>query len=383
MIDSENETGNIVTYEDDDNEEYGIEIKGKNVVKLNADKVLVKTPLLTTAQDLAGAINELFQGGSGETPADSDYEKWLSLPEPADNQAVFLVRAVEGYMSCSIYTGLPYDYTEQAEGWSVDWGDGTVETFPNINSSASHTYSEIGEYVVTFTNICGDNTNARVSSQRWIMGKYGDNVYIDRVIGGTENLRMSSQQYLRYLRLPPGTHFGAYFFNGCNCLKKFEFDGVIEQLYEGFFQSCYALDFSKIKFGDITEIPVSCFNYCRGMKKIPLSDCVTVGNQAFANCYSLCDVSLPNCTSIGANAFNSCYGLHAVSAPKCTSIGASAFYYNYVLNTAKFDSCTSAGNYVFSSCSGLVNLTLAADCTFGTNCFQNCYSLYPKPDGSA
>ena len=49
------------------NTDEGIEIKGKDIVKLNAPFVYLSddTPLLTSAQDLAGAINELFQGGSG------------------------------------------------------------------------------------------------------------------------------------------------------------------------------------------------------------------------------------------------------------------------------------------------------------------------------
>ena len=57
---------NYIDFIKKDNNE-GIEIKGKDMVKLNAPFVYLSddTPLLTTAQDLAGAINELFQGGSG------------------------------------------------------------------------------------------------------------------------------------------------------------------------------------------------------------------------------------------------------------------------------------------------------------------------------
>ena len=52
-------------YYDSENDKEGIEIRGKNAVLLNAPEVLLSpdTPLLTEAQDIAGAINELFQSG--------------------------------------------------------------------------------------------------------------------------------------------------------------------------------------------------------------------------------------------------------------------------------------------------------------------------------
>lgn len=60
------EAGYIDGYVSDDGK-IGLEVHGEEAVKLNAPFVYLSddTPLLTTAQDLAGAINELFQGGSG------------------------------------------------------------------------------------------------------------------------------------------------------------------------------------------------------------------------------------------------------------------------------------------------------------------------------
>ena len=51
-------------YTDEESGETGVEIYGRDVIHLNG-KVTSKTPLLTTAQDFAGAINELFQSGTG------------------------------------------------------------------------------------------------------------------------------------------------------------------------------------------------------------------------------------------------------------------------------------------------------------------------------
>lgn len=51
----------------DENDKEGMIVKGKDVVMLDAREVLLSpdTPLLTKAQDVAGAINELFSSGTG------------------------------------------------------------------------------------------------------------------------------------------------------------------------------------------------------------------------------------------------------------------------------------------------------------------------------
>ncbi len=344
MITDENMTGSIKPYEDDENAEYGVEITGRDAIKLNAEKVLVKTPLLTNAQDVAGAINELFQDGSGniDTP-DADYEKWLALPEPLDNQAVFGIYG----NSLSISTGIPwltddegnYYQNQYENGWSVDWGDGNTQIFTNQTSVASHSYNEIGEYTVTFTNICGENTRAVSSSNSLRMIKYGDNVYADRVVGGTTNNTLYAP-YLRYVRLSPDTHFSKNFFNADYALRKIEFSGVISELYPSMFAYCYALDFSNLTFGAITEIPNSCFRSCGHLEnlKIPVDSVVSVDDYAFSHCYSL--------------------------------------------RTLKLDNVTSIGDYAFSNCYSLATFSCAEGCTFGNYCFSYCNSLYPKPDGT-
>lgn len=58
------ESGYVDGYTDEESGETGVEIYGRDVIHLNG-KVTSKTPLLTTAQDFAGAINELFQSGTG------------------------------------------------------------------------------------------------------------------------------------------------------------------------------------------------------------------------------------------------------------------------------------------------------------------------------
>lgn len=61
------ESGYVDGYTDESTGDIGIEIYGRDVVLLNAPEVRLSpdTPLLTKAQDVAGAINELFQSGTG------------------------------------------------------------------------------------------------------------------------------------------------------------------------------------------------------------------------------------------------------------------------------------------------------------------------------
>lgn len=58
------ESGYVDGYTDENTGDIGVEIYGRDVIHLNG-KVTSKTPLLTAAQDFAGAINELFQSGTG------------------------------------------------------------------------------------------------------------------------------------------------------------------------------------------------------------------------------------------------------------------------------------------------------------------------------
>ena len=73
------ESGYVDGYIDESNGETGVEIYGRDVIHLNG-KVTSKTPLLTAAQDFAGAINELFQSGSGEVMSGSFPNTGLRFP---------------------------------------------------------------------------------------------------------------------------------------------------------------------------------------------------------------------------------------------------------------------------------------------------------------
>ncbi len=318
----------------------GIEIKGKDMVKLNAPFVYLSddTPLLTTAQDLAGAINELFQGGSGGgDEADADYEKWQNLIEPAENQAVFLVRVPNtAAKSITMTIGYAIDmYYEDT--WTVDWGDGTSSTGYSRQGPVSHDYSAIGEYTVIFTShmvSCNNSaavTSAGNSSALLIMAKYGSLIHAE---SNLNSMPFNSQTYLRYVRLIDDTVFAERYFTSCSALRNIFFSGTIETIYDYMFTACYTLDFSNLKFSVLN-----------------------IGAYAFNSCYNLKKIEMPECNTIGKGAFGMCDGLRKAVFPKCYSVSEYAFQACYALNQAVF----------------------ADNCTFGADVFSNCYSLYPYP----
>ena len=322
----------------------GIEIKGKDMIKLNAPFVYLSddTPLLTSAQDLAGAINELFQGGSGGgDEADADYEKWQNLIEPAENQAVFLVRVPNtAAKSITMTIGYAIDmYYEDT--WTVDWGDGTSSTGYSRQGPVSHDYSAIGEYTVIFTShMVNCNNSAAVTSlptsrtssnATLVMAKYGDLIHAESNLNG---IALSSQECLRYVKLCDETVFRNSYFQSCRALRTIFFNGTIETVEYNMFTGCHSLDFSNLKF-----------------------NILSIGEYAFNACYNLKKIEMPECNTIGKGAFGMCDGLRKAVFPKCYSVSEYAFQACYALNQAVF----------------------ADNCTFGTDAFSNCYSLYPYP----
>lgn len=300
-------------------------------------------------------------GGDVDTPEhDGDYQKWLDLPEPNDNQAIYLANVVD--LTVKITVLLPTTISDDA--YSIDWGDGSeLEYYANDVYIVSHEYSATGEYIIKFTTYVDTICNyCMLPSSMIVMAKYGDKMCTHESWqnGMRKTRNFQSCNNLRYIRLPPSTEFYNSFFSNCYALRKIEFDGVISQLYQYMFQNCHVLDFDNLKFGDITEIPYGCFFACRAIKNL----------------------SFPNCTIIAASAFAACYGLSKISFPSCTTFAARTFSGCFSLKTAKIDNCISLGDGAFQGCEQLSDITISDNCTFGTDCFKDCYCLYPKPDGS-
>lgn len=129
----------------------------------------------------------------------------------------------------------------------------------------------------------------------------------------------------------------------------------------------------------------------------------SIGMSAFHSCFALSSVTIPSSvTSIGDNAFQSCTSLSSITIPSSvTLIGYSAFtgtpyysnmpdglvYINNVLYKYKGtmpanttiniqEGTVSISDVAFSSCSGLISITIPSSVTsIGNNAFQSCSGL--------
>lgn len=338
----------------------GVQIKGKDVILLNAPEVLLSpdTPLLTEAQDVAGAINELFMldpgGGDDWFPP----EDWLTVPEPEPWDVCLLVD-MQNTLTYQLFFGDPtYNGSYGYGQITIDWGDGTIDSYDgmvldesgsiisgtNWGNMLKHTYAATGQYVIKVTTT--EHNCLPVHFSEYNDGQKYASLLIAKL---GENIR---------LELYDGALQGGPF-SGCVRLHWVVVKGDTPLSY-GCFQNCYAL--KKISLNAVmTAIPDYCFFGTYSLIRYPdFSQVLSVGSRAFYNAYALKKVSLPSCASIGSYAFSNVMTLLEIDAPLCTSVGSNAFSY----------------------ASSLSKATFADGCTFGNNAFYYCYNLYPRPDGS-
>lgn len=127
-----NDENFIDLYCDDTAEKEGIEIKGRDVILLDAPEVLLSpdTPLLTEAQDIAGAINELFQSGGEGSDG--------NLRVISDNDSDSLVIGIEKEESIvteNNYSYIKADFSETITiHKTINHSDGTQTTTTNTKS---------------------------------------------------------------------------------------------------------------------------------------------------------------------------------------------------------------------------------------------------------
>lgn len=394
------ESGYFDGYTDEESGETGVEIYGRDVIHLNG-KVTSKTPLLTAAQDFAGAINELFQSGSGGGDEWTFPEHWPEIPEPAPNQVVVYLEAEEpGYgFPVQFYSHLSDDYFG---GGTIDWGDGTVDTVVGGDTTVSHAivahqYTAAGQYIATIT--CGtDETGiyaaylnnsfaGGVSSsslrQKWVKAiKVGS--LVETCASSNESVNGSNYAafswyvnivYLKFLGKPLYCYFSNMIY-----MKKIEFGADIAKLPIYAFSGCNNLERADFT-GKISEIPQYAFQSCNALKSVDLSSTITIGSRAFQSCFQLKSVTTPLLTEIqGIYAFSNCYSLKSFNAPLLTAMANQSFSNSYSgLKTFEAPMLAEIGQNEFSNCFALEKLVLAEGCNYNGNTFSSCQLLYPKP----
>lgn len=146
-------------------------------------------------------------------------------------------------------------------GSTIDWGDGTVETFDTASTSVNtHTYTD----------------------------------------GKTEHTIVISGL----------TSIGEYAFYGCTSLTSVTIPNSITSIGNAAFALCSSL--TNITIPDsVTSISAHTFYHCNNLTSVTIGNSITsIGGYAFAHCSSLTKVTIPDSvTSIGDVAFANCSSL--------------------------------------------------------------------------
>lgn len=231
-------------------------------------------------------------------------------------------------------------------GVVIDWGDGSAtETISGAGSKhTSHTYSNIGEYIITLEVINNCTlTLGDENSNYCVMGSVGNNgkVYCNM---------------LKKVELGSGVKMGTYALQYCHSLSSITIPNSVTSMGQYIFAHCYSLSSIAIP-NSVTSISNDLFAHCYSLSLIAIPNSVTnIGDSAFYFCYSLSSIIIPkNVTTIGSNAFFSCYSLPLVIIPdNVTSINKSAFTNNYSLSSIIIPNAIhSINSNLFSGCYGM------------------------------
>lgn len=189
-------------------------------------------------------------------------------------------------------------------GSTIDWGDGTVETFNTASTTVNtHTYADgktehtiaisgltsIGNYA--FQN-CSSLTSITIPDSVTRIGDYA----------------FDSCSNLTSVTIPDSvTSIGSLAFSGCSNLTSVTIPNSVTSIGNGVFLSCSSLTSVTIGSG-VTSIGSSTFSDCRSLTSVTIGNSVTsIGNEAFYNCGNLTSIVIPDSvTSIGVSAFYKC-----------------------------------------------------------------------------
>ena len=315
----------------------GVNIKGQDVILLDAPEVRLSpdTPLLTNAQDVAGAINELFQldpGGGDEWQRPSD---WPQLGEPADNEIIILLKkyySTAARVQINPIATVNGDVNTYAEGnvFDIDWGDGTVETITTSSTTPMyHVYSTQNDYYIVSIKSDSD-------CYLYFQGRY-KTMYdiVDVHIG--KNFKL---------------HYQA-FSNGClHHIKCFGWQpSDFERLQCDFFIGYNVRVLYQIETTmPWTFVPQRMFMNCKNLKTFDFSEVTEIKANAFNNS-NICGIfDAPNLTVVGDYGFGSNVNIETLNAPILKKIGQYAFYRCYSLKSINTDNSYSIGLHALDGC---------------------------------
>lgn len=268
----------------------------------------------------------------------------------------------------------------------IDWGDGNIETFSDSSFTRSHTYEQIGKYII---DIISNN-----SLGQYMVNQQSDTTMRNKVIYTEINSTISfsslSSSLFRYLTSLKNVKFGSNFkfsqntipgynCSGCTSLENFDFPDATSTIDIYAFQNCSSLKLTKLP-DSITAINNYAFQNCTSLALTKLPDSITQINVgAFYGCSSLALTSLPSgLTTLGDLAFRGCTSLKLTSLPETiTSYGGSIFYGCDSLTTMTLpDSMTTLPGGIFNNCANLTTINFPSNLTnISNSAFNGCSNL--------
>lgn len=210
-------------------------------------------------------------------------------------------------------TGLTFTINTSTQ---KNWGDGTID------KETSHTYSDYGNYTITFSGSATTSYSAGVFGQNSSEPNYS----VTAIRQGSGNSVVPTGDYsyqycqnLQYIILKPNlTSISAYMFPACRSLKHIIFPTTIKTLSNNAFTNCTSLDTVILPKG-VTDIGTggSVFSNCVSLKNMAIPDSVTDLLNALQNT-PLTEINIARnsiASSSGIGSISSCQFLKKIIFP--------------------------------------------------------------------
>ena len=322
---------------------------------------------------------KMFESGGSKPEEDwTPPADWPDIPEPSDYEMYFLidVSTVPQTFSFSISDSTGYVFNKG--DLTIDWGDGIISSFfDGEDRNLYHNYNATGKYVIKVSATETSCFLQNIVSSILLMCKLGDEIIIAG--GGSIHHAFQNKYRLQYVKLGGKGGLPSQAFMNDHALCKVDIT-IPPQIIP---MSCFYRDYNmkKFDFSEVTAVEAGGVQMS-GFEQIDMPKCETIDQRGFSSMLRLKKVNLPLCTSVGNYGLSQNYALEEVNLPLCTAVGNYGLSQNYVLEEVNLPLCTTVGEYGLYADWNLRSLTIAEGCTFGSNCFKECYNLIPHPDGS-
>ena len=264
--------------------------------------------------------------------------------------------------------------------FDVDWGDGTEHSSytGGYYPSFSHTYSAVGDYVITIavdTSTYYFRTPSSSSDRTYLFtnGTNTDDAVNKAYRRAVYKIELGANVANNTLR-PGGIYNNGGCCDGLTGLETITIPNNIQDVGMYAFRYCYKLKGVVIPSGS-TTVDTYAFYYNYGFAKVALpSTLTTLGAVAFQTCKSLLELTLPNnCRYIDNSVFGGCYSLRVITIPNSITVISNGMF-SQCRSLYKIDipsTVTQLVSYAFNECNSLTDVDLSHITTIGDYTFYS------------